>query len=119
MSRTLDRRTFLRAAAGAGAFCCWPRPLPGNAAGGGPAIPHFRPRARRVLYLYMSGGPSQHDLWDYKPALARWHGDDLPESVRGGQRITTMTSGQARLRIARSRRTFRRAGESGAWISDL
>jgi hypothetical protein len=116
MSRPFDRRTFLRAAGGAGALCFWPQPRGGH---GEPCGPHFRPRARRVLYLYMSGGPSQHDLWAYKPALAKWHGQDLPESVRGGQRITTMTSGQARLRIAQSRRTFQRAGNSGAWISDL
>ncbi len=68
----------------------------------------------------MSGGPSQHDLFDHKTALAAFHGKDLPDSVRQGQRITTMTSGQSRLRIAApNRRTWARHGESGAWLSDL
>ncbi|MCB9876699.1 MAG: DUF1501 domain-containing protein [Planctomycetes bacterium] len=110
-----DRRTFLaRAAATAGACALWRR-------GDDDAPrPHFTPRCRRVLYLHMSGGPSQHDLFDHKPALQKWHGADLPDSVRQGQRITTMTSGQSRLRIAApKRRTFSRHGECGAWISDL
>jgi uncharacterized protein (DUF1501 family) len=108
-----DRRGFLGGCAAATAAAFWPL------AGERPPTPHVVPRARRVLYLHMSGGPSQHDLFDPKPALSRWHGDDLPESVRQGQRITTMTSGQARLRLARSRRTFAQHGDSGAWVSDL
>ena len=111
-----DRRTFLaQAAASAGACWLWPR-------GGddAPRRPHFAPRCQRVLYLHMSGGPSQHDLFDHKPELAKWHGQDLPDAVRQGQRITTMTSGQARLRIAAPRhRTFARHGACGAWLSDL
>ena len=109
----IDRRSFLaQASAGAAAFAFWGGTEP-------PRQPHFAARAVRVLYLHMSGGPSQHDLFDYKPALARWHGTDLPDSVRQGQRITTMTSGQKNLRIANTRRVFKQRGRSGAWISDL
>ena len=60
--------------------------------------PHFPPRAKRVIYLFMAGGPSQIDLFDYKPKLEKLHQTELPESVRMGQRITTMTSGQKSLR---------------------
>jgi hypothetical protein len=67
----------------------------------------------------MVGAPSQLDLFDRKPALARWHGQDLPDSVRQGQRITTMTSGQKRLRIQNTNRVFAQRGQCGAWISDL
>jgi uncharacterized protein (DUF1501 family) len=108
-----DRRSFLAQGAAAGALALF---RGGDAAA---RRPHFAPRASRVLYLHMSGGPSQHDLFDWKPALAKWHGDDLPESVRQGQRITTMTSGQKRLRIANTRRRFAQRGRCGAWISDL
>lgn len=109
-----DRRDFLRrSAAAAGAFCFF-------RAGGGPElVPHVTPRARRVLQINFTGAPSQLDLFDPKPALQRLHGTDLPDSVRQGQRITTMTSGQSRLLLAQSRATFRQRGASGAWISDL
>lgn len=110
----ITRRACLqRLALGAGAVAFWRQD------GEPRRRPHFRPRAARVLYLHMSGGPSQHDLFDHKPALARWHGQDLPDSVRQGQRITTMTSIQQRLRIVASRRAFARHGQCGAWISDL
>ncbi|MBL8753611.1 MAG: DUF1501 domain-containing protein [Planctomycetes bacterium] len=82
-------------------------------------MPHFTPRAKRVLILHMVGAPSQLDLFDHKPALGRWNGKDLPDSVRQGQRITTMTSGQSRLRIQQSNRAFAQRGRCGAWISDL
>src|SRR5438874_2486660 len=59
-----------------------------------PGLPHFAPKAKAVIYLHMNGGPAQMDLWDYKPKLATQFDKDLPESVRKGQRITTMTSGQ-------------------------
>ncbi len=110
----LDRRSFLqRASAGAAAFALW-RPVGERAPN-----PHHTPLARRVVYLHMSGGPSQHDLFDHKPTLQRWHGQDLPASVRQGQRLTTMTSGQTRLRIVAPRARFTQHGHSGAWISDL
>ena len=71
-----DRRTFLaQCSAGAASLAFWPQ---GDHS---PQRPHFAARARRVLYLHMSGGPSQHDLFDHRPALARWHGEELPESV--------------------------------------
>src|SRR4051812_12357151 len=62
-----------------------------------PGFPHFAPRAKRLIYLHMNGAPSQLDLFDYKPNLAGQFDKDLPESIRMGQRITTMTSGQSRL----------------------
>ncbi|MBK8098741.1 MAG: DUF1501 domain-containing protein [Planctomycetes bacterium] len=81
--------------------------------------PHFVPRARHVIYLHMVGGPSQIDLFDHKPRLHEWYDKDLPESVRGGQRLTTMTSGQTRFPIAPSKFTFTRRGQCGMWINDL
>src|SRR3954463_1776707 len=86
---------------------------------GGPAPPHFAPRAKRVIYLCMSGGPSQLDLFDYKPLLNRMNGKDLPESVRMGQRLTGMSSNQATLPLAGSIFKFARHGSSGAWVSEL
>src|SRR5262245_39162165 len=64
--------------------------------------PHFAAKAKRVIYLFMAGGPSQLDLYDYKPALEKYHKSELPESVRMGQRITTMTSGQSSLPVVKS-----------------
>ncbi len=80
---------------------------------------HFAPKARRVIYLFMQGGPSQMDLFDPKPGLAARHGEDLPDSIRKGQRITTMTSGQKSLPVAPSPFKFARHGGSGAWLSEL
>jgi hypothetical protein len=81
--------------------------------------PHFAPTAKRVIYLFMSGAPSQLDLFDYKPKLEGLFDTDLPDSVRQGQRITGMTAGQKRLAIAPSKFKFQRHGRSGAWVSDL
>jgi len=64
--------------------------------------PHFAPRAKRAIYLFMSGGPPQQDLWDYKPGLEKLFNKDLPESIRGGQQLTGMTAGQTRFPIAPS-----------------
>lgn len=83
------------------------------------AGPDFEPKAKRAIWLFMGGGPSQLDLFDYKPGLAERYDQDLPESVRGGQRLSGMTSGQSRLPIAPSAFAFERAGESGAWVSEL
>ena len=77
------------------------------------------PRAKRVIYLFQSGGPSHLDLFDYKPQLAGQFDKDLPDSVRMGQRITGMTSGQKRLPVAPSIFKFAQYGQSGTWLSDL
>lgn len=89
--------------------------------GGLPGIPHFAPKAKRAIYLFMSGAPSQIDLLDYKPTMPEWFDKDLPESVRMGQRLTTMTSGQARFPIAPSIYKFEQHdnGSDGAWVSEL
>ena len=76
-------------------------------------------KAKRLIWLFMADGPSQLDLFDYKPGLANYFDKDLPDSVRNGQRITTMTSGQSRLPCAPSVFKFRQRGEQGAWVSDL
>ncbi|HET6423212.1 MAG TPA: DUF1501 domain-containing protein [Planctomycetaceae bacterium] len=80
---------------------------------------HHSPKAKRVIWLFMADGPSQLDLWDYKPTLNDWFDKDLPESVRNGQRITTMTSGQTRFPIAPSLFKFAQHGQHGAWVSEL
>jgi hypothetical protein len=82
-------------------------------------LTHFAPKAKHVIYLHMVGGPSQLDLYDYKPVMKDWYDKDLPESVRMGQRLTTMTSGQARFPIAPSMYKFERCGQSGMWVSEL
>jgi hypothetical protein len=84
-----------------------------------PRPPHHAPRARRLIYLFMSGGPSQIDLFDWKPALARRRGQELPASVRAGQRLTTMTASQASFPLVPSAFSFRRHGASGASVSEL
>ena len=84
-----------------------------------PGLPHFAPKAKRLIYLHMNGAPSQLDLWDYKPGLKDYFDKDLPESVRNGQRITTMTSGQSRLAVAPSMFKFQQHGKSGTWVSEL
>ncbi|MCA9026865.1 MAG: DUF1501 domain-containing protein [Planctomycetaceae bacterium] len=82
-----------------------------------PIGPHFPAKAKRVIYLHMVGGPSQMDLFDYKPVMQEWFDKELPESVRMGQRLTTMTSGQARFPVAPSRFKFSQAGECGLWMN--
>jgi hypothetical protein len=84
-----------------------------------PGFPHFAPKAKAVIYLHMNGGPSQLDTFDYKPELAAFFDKELPSSVRMGQRITTMTSGQARLPVAPSLFKFTRHGRCGMWVSEL
>jgi len=82
-----------------------------------PLLPHFAPKAKRVIYLHMVGGPSQMDLWDHKPQMNDWYDKDLPDSVRQGQRLTTMTSGQKRFPIAPSKFKFGQAGSNGLWMN--
>ncbi len=81
--------------------------------------PHFPPKAKRIIYLFMAGGPSQMELFDYKPSLDKFHQSELPESIRMGQRITTMTSGQKSLPVVRSMFKFAQHGKSGLWLSEL
>src|ERR1700674_3305177 len=80
---------------------------------------HFAPKAKQVIYLHMVGGPPQMDLFDYKPRMNDFYNVDLPGSVRMGQRLTTMTSGQARFPIAPSKYRFERHGRSGMFVSEL
>src|SRR5687767_12217165 len=82
-----------------------------------PGFPHHRPRAKSVIYLHMNGGPSQLDTWDYKPKLIDHFGKDLPDSVRNGQRLTTMTSGQAKFPVAPSKYRFAHGGKCGTWVN--
>jgi Protein of unknown function (DUF1501) len=84
-----------------------------------PGFPHFKPKAKRLIYLHMNGGPSQIDLWDHKPRLNDHFDKDLPATVRMNQRITTMTSGQSRLPVAPSMFKFSPHGKSGMWVSEL
>ncbi|MEM6570013.1 MAG: DUF1501 domain-containing protein [Planctomycetota bacterium] len=79
----------------------------------------FAPKAKHVIYLHMVGGPPQMDMFDPKPGMAEWYDKDLPESVRNGQRLTTMTSGQARFPIAPSKYSFQRHGECGMELTEL
>jgi Protein of unknown function (DUF1501) len=92
---------------------------PKEAANGLPGVPHFAPKAKRVIVLFQSGAPSQMDLFDHKPKLADLRGKELPDSIRMGQRLTGMTSRQESLPVAPSRFKFARHGQSGAWVSDL
>ncbi len=87
--------------------------------GGLPELPHFAPKAKRAIYLFMAGAPCQMDLFDYKPKMQEWYDKDLPESIRQGQRLTTMTSGQSRFPIAPSKFSFSPHGESGTMVSEL
>ncbi len=84
-----------------------------------PAFPNFKPRARRVIFLFQSGGPSHLDLFDPKPVLGERFGEDIPESVFGGQRVTGMVAHQARFQAMPSKYSFDRHGSSGIWLSEL
>jgi hypothetical protein len=104
----ITRRSFLGSLA-----------LGGLVKGETPALPHHAPKAKRVIYLFQHGAPSQLDLFDWKPELARRRGTDLPESVRMGQRLTGMTAYQATFPTAPTIFQFAQKGKSGAWMSDL
>ena len=85
----------------------------------GAGLPHFAPKAKRVIWLFMSGGPSQQDLFDHKPLLRELNGQPLPPEVRGAQRLTSMSGNQAILPLAGSHYDFKQHGRSGAWVSSL
>ncbi len=84
-----------------------------------PELPHFAAKAKAIIYLHMNGGPAQQDLWDYKPKMAEFYDKDLPDTIRNNQRITTMTSGQARFPVAPSLFKFEQHGKCGRWVSEL
>ena len=86
--------------------------------GGIVGLPHFAPRAKRVIFLHQSGGPSQLETFDYKPQLAKFQGTQIPDSIRMGQRVA-QTMGQSTLPVAQSAYTFARHGQSGTWVSEL
>ena len=86
---------------------------------GQPAFPTHPPTAKRVIYLFQSGGPSQFELFDYKPRLVEFQGTDLPASIRNGQRLTGMSASQASFPIVPSKFSFAQRGQSGAWVSEL
>ena len=87
--------------------------------GGLKGLPHFQPKAKRIVYLFMSGGPSQLDLYDYKPQLKKWHGEQLPDSIRQGQRLTGMSASQSAIPVTASEFQFQQYGKSGKWVSEL
>ncbi|MDG2385447.1 MAG: DUF1501 domain-containing protein [Pirellulaceae bacterium] len=91
--------------------------LPDNGIAAIPGIRSIAPRAKRVVYLFQSGGPSHLDLYDYKPLLQERFGEDLPESVRGGQRLTGFTKNQKSLPITPTKFRFQQCGESGSWVN--
>ncbi len=120
IAQELNRRHFLaRSGVGLGAAALGALLSRDQARAAAPGLPHFAPKAKRVIYLFQSGAPSQMDLFDYKPALKEKRGIELPNSVRMGQRITTMTSGQKSLPVAPTIFPFAQHGRSGAWLSEL
>lgn len=92
---------------------------PGPGSTGLPELPHFPAKVKRVIYLFQSGGPSQLDLYDYKPMLQKMHGEQLPDSVRKGQRLTGMSAGQSSLPLTGSMFDFNEYGASKTWVSEL
>jgi hypothetical protein len=122
---TLNRRRFLqRAGLGIGSIALGSLLIP-NLFGGSEddmpqlGLPHFAPRAKRIIYLFQNGAPSQLDLFDYKPLLQQMQGQDLPESVRLGQRLTGMTADQKKFPLAGTYFQFGQYGEARAWLSEL
>ena len=122
----LDRRRFLNLGArGMGALglasLTQPDLLHAAVGRGGGALgnPHFRPKAKRVIYLFFSGGPSHIDMYDFKPGIRKIHGIELPDSIRQGQRITGMTSGQKSFPCVAPMFEFKQHGQSGAYFSEI
>jgi hypothetical protein len=116
------RHFFAKTAGGLGAIALsslLPRAATAQMPGGLPGFPNFAPKAKRVIYLFQAGAPSQIELFDHKPLLNKLNGEQLPESVRDGQRLTGMTSQQSSIPLAGSIFPFQQAGQSGAWISSL
>jgi hypothetical protein len=126
-SLNLNRRTFLsRASVGIGSLALGSLLVPDLFSGTNkedealpPGVAHFAPKAKRVIYLFQSGAPSQLELFDYKPLLRKMQGEELPESVRNGQRLTGMTAFQKSLPLMGSFSGFNQHGQSGAWLGEL
>jgi hypothetical protein len=120
-SLKLDRRGFLQCGmSGLGASALsFLLAKQARAEGSAPRGPQFAPKARRAIWLFMGGGPSQVDLFDYKPGLRGMFGEDLPHSVRGDKRVTEKAAESEKLPIAPSCFAFERGGQSGAWVSEL
>src|SRR5262245_17725923 len=122
--RLLGRRAFLGASSqGIGLMALGSLLSPNRAqaatASRLPGLPHFAPKAKRVLCLFQSEGFSHVDLFDYKATLAEWHGQEIPPSVKGTQRLTGMTSGQGKYPVVAPLKEGRRCGQHGTWISDF
>src|SRR5919112_1868289 len=101
-------------------LCGAPAKQPGAERNGGlPGLPHFAPKAKRVIYLFQNGAPSHVDLFDYKPKLKEWHGKEIPPEVQGGKRLSTMTGGQKAKPVLGEITKFDRHGQGGAWVSDF
>jgi len=116
--RTITRRTFLgQSARGIGRMGLASLLFPGFMRQ--PRGPHFAPKARRIIYLFQSGGPSHVDLFDYKPRQRDLHATELPDSIRGGQRLTSMTASQASFPVVAPHWPMRQCGTHKTWISDL
>ena len=118
----LTRRALLRGTTGGIGAAALSSLLAGEATAGDGGVmssSHFPATAKRVIYLHMSGAPSQIDTFDYKPLLEKYYDVELPDSIRQGQRLTTMTSGQARFPIAPSKFAFARHGQTGCFVSEL
>ena len=131
-SHSMDptRRRFLSGAAGGlGSLALQSLMTPGllqaadiqarNSSGGIEGLPHFTPKAKRIIVLFQSGGVSHVDLFDDKPAIQKLAGQEIPPSIKGDQRLTGMTSGQTEYPIVPPLKSGKRCGESGTWISDL
>ena len=120
-----NRRFFLQSSSaglGSAALAALLNPVSSRAMASeqeGPNQPHYAPKAKRIIYLFQSGAPSQMDLFDPKPNLVNRQGEDLPASIRQGQRLTTMTSGQVTFPVAPSIFKFNQHGQSGMWMSEL
>lgn len=132
LQQSLTRRAFFgRSAAGLGTaalasllsesgLAAEPSPAPqAKRFGGLTGLPHFAAKAKRVIYLFQNGAPSHVDLFDYKPKLTEYRGKEIPDEIRGGKRLSTMTSGQTSKPCLPEITKFERRGQSGAWVSDF
>ena len=117
LTQQLNRRAFIqKSMLGLGGLACASLTRSINPQS---ILPHFAPKAKRIIYLFQSGAPSQLELFDYKPILKERFGEELPASVRGGQRVTGMTANQRSFPLAFGNYTFQQYGKSGAWLSNL